>query len=423
MRELSTGFCHHARPPASADENLKLDLAFSAEEIAFREEVRAFLEASLPRDMVERARQSFMYVSKDDTAAWHRTLYEKGWVAPNWPLEQGGPGWSAAQRFIFEEECAFAGCPRLSPFGLTMVGPVIYTYGSEAQKARYLPRILSGEETWCQGYSEPGAGSDLAALGTKAVRDGDAYIVDGQKTWTSGAHKADWMFCLARTRSEGKPQAGITFLLIDMRSRGITIEPIVSMDRGHYLNNVFLDNVRVPIEQRIGEENEGWTYAKFLLSNERTGIAGVGRSKQRLEQVKAMAREAPAYGETLLSDPGFSRQLAEVEIALQALEVTNLRSFAQDAADPTAVNPASSILKIKGTEVAQTINELMVDVLGYYALPYDGPTSNPWRNEPTLGPAHADGVMGEHLIRRSASIFGGTNEIQKNIIAKIVLGL
>ncbi|MCH9672861.1 MAG: acyl-CoA dehydrogenase family protein, partial [Gammaproteobacteria bacterium] len=287
-----------------------MDLSFSRDDELFRQEVRDFISDSLPADVQARAKRNWMHSPKDDVVLWHKRLHAQGWVAPSWPKQYGGPGWSLTQRYIFEEETARQHCPRISPFGITMVGPVIYTFGTEAQKARYLPAILSGDEFWCQGYSEPGAGSDLAALSTKAERRGAHYVVNGQKTWTSGAHKADRMFCLVKTRSEGKPQAGISFLLMDMTSPGISVEPIVSMDEDHYLNNVFLENVEVPVEDLIGNENEGWTYAKFLLGNERTGIAGVGRSKTRIGLLKDMATHEFAYGSPLSEDPDFRRRVA-----------------------------------------------------------------------------------------------------------------
>lgn len=399
-----------------------MDLAFTDEEIAFRDEVRTFLKDNIPNDIKERAKIGWNYLPKEDYVRWQKALYEKGWIAPNWPDEYGGPGWTAAQRFIFEEECAYASCPRVQPFGVTMVGPVIYTFGNEAQKERFLPRILSSDDWWCQGYSERGSGSDLAALATKAVLDGDEYVVNGHKIWTSGAHRADWMFCLVRTSSEGKRQEGITFLLIDMTTPGIEVKPIMSMDGYSNLNEVFFDDVRVPVENRIGEENRGWTYAKFLLGNERTGIAGIGRSKSELERLKGIASVETADGGRLIDDPDFARDLAVIETDLNSLEMYNLRILAETAAG-RAVGAEASTLKIRGTEIEQAINATMVDALAYYGAPYVH-TGLDWAsNEGPVGPAHADGIMPQHLQKRAATIYGGTTEVQKNVLAKAVLGL
>lgn len=400
-----------------------MDLSFSPEEVAFREEVRTFLREKVPSDIRERARIGWSYLPKDDYLRWQKILYERGWIAPGWPVEYGGTGWNAAQRFIFDEECARADCPRIIPFGITMVGPVIYTFGTPAQKERFLPRILSTEDWWCQGYSERGAGSDLARLATKARREGDHYVVDGHKIWTSGAHRANWMFTLVRTDPTAeKPQQGISFLLIDMRTPGVTVKPIVSMDGYHYLNEVFLDDVKVPLDCLIGEEGKGWTCAKFLLGNERTGIAGVGRSKGRLEQLKEMAGAEADGGGRLIEDPAFRRKVAEIETELAALEVTNLRNLA-DAAAGRPPGAESSMLKIRGTEIEQSINETMVEAIGYYSAPYVHTALNWQGNVAPVGPAHADGVMPEHLLKRASTIYGGTNEVQKNVIAKAVLGL
>ncbi|WP_417519254.1 acyl-CoA dehydrogenase family protein [Minwuia sp.] len=399
-----------------------MDLAFTDEELAFRDEVRAFIEENVPSDIRERAKIGWNYLPKEDYVRWQKALHAKGWIAPNWPEEYGGPGWTAAQRFIFEEECARADCPRIQPFGVTMVGPVIYTFGSQEQKDHYLPRILASEDWWCQGYSERGSGSDLAALSTKAVRDGDDYVINGHKIWTSGAHRADWMFCLVRTSTEGKRQEGITFLLIDMKTPGIDVKPIISMDGYNNLNEVFFDDVRVPVANRIGEENKGWTYAKFLLGNERTGIAGIGRSKSELARLKAMARAESAYGGRLIDDPSFASGISTIESDLTALEMYNLRSLAEAAAG-RPVGAEASMLKIRGTEIEQAINETMVEALAYYGAPYVHTGLNWASNEGPVGPEYADGVMPQHLLKRAATIYGGTTEVQKNVIAKAVLGL
>jgi alkylation response protein AidB-like acyl-CoA dehydrogenase len=388
-----------------------LDLSFSPEEEAFRAEVRAFIaeaKSLLPRDVgaPEAATRT-----RDDYMAWHKLLYRKGWVAPHWPRQYGGTGWSVIQRYIFNEECAVAEMPPLVIFGLGMVGPVIYTFGNDEQKKRFLPRILSGEDWWCQGYSEPGAGSDLASLRLRAVRQGDDYIVDGQKTWTTLAQYADWIFCLVRTEPGAKPQEGISFLLIDMKSPGITVKPIVVLDGAQEVNEVFFDDVRVPVANRIGEENKGWTYAKFLLVNERSGIANTARSKRALERLKEFVRAEPV-------EDDFLRKLAEVEIELTALEFTELRTLAAEAKGEMA-GPESSILKIRGTELQQRIGELAAEAVGYYAFPYERALG---ANE-RFGPEFALGAAGRYFNLRKASIYAGSNEIQRNIIAKAILGL
>jgi len=396
-----------------------MDLSFTAEEQGFRDDVRRFLDDSLSPEMAARASRG-AWPSKDDMQAWNRTLADKGWAAPHWPVDHGGCDWSATQRFIFDGECGRAGAPTLSPFGLSMVAPVIYTFGNQAQKDFHLPPIYRGDRFWCQGYSEPGSGSDLASLMTKAVPDVDDYIVNGHKIWTSHAHFADWIFCLVRTDSSGKPQAGISFLLIDMTTPGITVKPIVTMELGHHVNEVFFDDVRVPKTNRIGEENKGWTYAKFLLGHERNGIANVPVSKRRLRQLKEIAAAEVADGQPLLADTAFRQKLSETEIDLTALEYTNLRSLADEAAGKPP-GPESSILKIRGADMTQRINELLVEAIGYYAAPYEAPLDG--RNEPLPIPDYADGLNEAHLHLRAASIYGGSNEIQRNIIAKMVLGL
>jgi alkylation response protein AidB-like acyl-CoA dehydrogenase len=399
-----------------------MDIVFNAEERAFQAEVREFLEANLPPEIRHRSQRFPSYVSKEQTEVWHKILYRKGWVAPSWPVEFGGTGWSVTQKFLYDEEYQAAGCPRLSPFGFNMVGPVLYTFGTAEQKDRFLPKILSGEEFWCQGYSEPGAGSDLANLQTRAVVAGDDYVVNGQKIWTSHAHHADWMFCLVRTNPNVKAQEGISFVLIDMTSPGLIVKPIISMDGGHYLNEVFFDNVRVPIENRIGEENKGWTYAKFLLGHERTGIAGVSKSKSKVAKLKNIAASEGSEGNRLVEDAAFRHRLSKVEVELQALEITNLRMMAamQKGDAPGA---ESSLLKISGTEIEQELNELGLIVLAYYAGVDHAEAQNPDVNEPAIGPDYGVGLMTERLLRRAASIYGGSNEIQKNVIAKAVLNL
>ena len=393
-----------------------MDLTFSPADEAFRLEVREFIAKSLPDRVKGRTRRDFD--SRDDFLAWHKVLFEKGWVAPLWPKEYGGTGWNVTQRYIFNEECAAAETPQVLPFGVAMCGPVIYTYGNEAQKKKFLPRILSGEDWWCQGYSEPGSGSDLASVKTRAVREGDHYIVNGQKTWTTLAQYADWIFCLVRTDPTAKNQEGISFLLIDMKTPGITVKPIIVLDGAHEVNEVFFDNVKVPVENRIGEENKGWTYAKFLLVHERSGIAGVARSKKAIGRLKEIALAETVDGTPLMKTDEFSRKVAELEIDLSALEFTELRTLAQEAKGKHA-GPESSILKIKGTEVQQRITELTVEAIGYYAYPYDRFFGD---NEYPVGPDYAVGQAGHYFNMRKTSIYGGSNEIQRNIIAKAVLG-
>lgn len=396
-----------------------MDLEFTPEERAFRDEVRAFIRDNLPPELAEKNRRN-VHLEKDDIVTWHRILHKQGWGAPNWPKKYGGPGWSPVQRYIFDEETAAADAPGLAPFGIAMVGPVIYTFGTEEQKKRYLPRILSMEDWWCQGYSEPGAGSDLASLRTRADSDGDHYIVNGHKIWTTQAHFANMMFCLVRTDQNAKPQEGISFLLIDMNTPGITVRPIISIDEGHSVNEVFLDNVRVPKTNLIGKEGKGWTYAKFLLGNERTTIAEVARSKQRLRRLKEIARAEQAFGAPLLQDPAFRDKVAAVEIDLLALEYTNLRVLAAENAGK-GVGPEVSMLKIRGSEIQQTITELACEALGYYAAPYERRPDG--SNQPPVGPDYAQGRMESFLYYRATTIYGGSNEIQRNIIAKMVLGL
>ncbi|HEY1837406.1 MAG TPA: acyl-CoA dehydrogenase family protein [Rhizomicrobium sp.] len=393
-----------------------MDVTFTPEEEKFRKEVRAFIAENLPK-LGKTSRREFE--TREDFLGWHRILARKGWAAPHWPVEYGGTGWNTTQRFIYNEESARAEAPVLLPFGLTMVAPVIYTFGDEAQKNKFLPGILSGDDWWCQGYSEPGAGSDLASLKTKAIREGDHYIVNGQKTWTTLAQFADWIFCLVRTDANAKQQEGITFLLIDMKTPGITVKPIIVLDGAHEVNEVFFDNVKVPVENRVGEENKGWTYAKFLLVNERSGIAGVARSKKAIERLKEIGRAELIDGKPLIETEEFTRKIAETEIDLAALEYTELRTLAQESKGHNA-GPESSILKIKGTEIQQRLTELTLEAVGYYGYPNDRAFGD---NEFLPGPDYASGIAGHYFNMRKVSIFGGSNEIQRNIIAKAVLGL
>lgn len=399
-----------------------MELAFTAEEEAFRAEIRGFIKAHLP----ERIRQKLVEgrgASKDDIVEWTRLLHQRGWSTPRWPVVYGGTGWSAIKHYIFLEEGLAAPASELLPFGVSMVGPVLYTFGNEAQRQRFLPRIANLEEWWCQGFSEPGAGSDLAAVSTRAVRQNDHYIVSGQKTWTTYAQYADWIFCLCRTDSESKKQAGISFLLIDMKSPGITVRPIQTIDGGHEVNEVFFDEVKVPVENLVGEENKGWDYAKFLLSNERVGIARVGTSKARLRRLRQLASAPGPDGARAIDRPRFRDRLIETEIALKALEITQLRVL-WDEANGTfkgRPNPTSSVLKIRGSELQQATSELLLDLVGPYALPFQDKSEG--RNEPAIGPDWADAVAPLYFNQRKVSIYGGSNEIQRNIIAKAILGL
>ncbi|WP_373086307.1 acyl-CoA dehydrogenase family protein [Sneathiella sp.] len=398
-----------------------MDLSFSADDLAFRDEVRDFLATALPKDVKDRFERG-LHPTKEGQVRWHKILNEKGWVAPNWPKEYGGTGWTISQKYIAAHEFGQASAPQAMPFGVGMVAPVIYTFGTQAQKDKYLPRILNSDDWWCQGYSEPGSGSDLASLQTKAVRDGDHYIVNGQKIWTSFAQHADMIFCLVRTDSSVKAQEGISFLLIDMKTPGISIKPIYGLDKENSLNEVFFDDVRVPVENRIGEENKGWTYAKFLLGNERTGIARVARSKRQVVRLREISRVERSGAGTLAEDPDFIAKLARIEVDLMALEYTELRMLSMIANGKT-LSAEPSLLKIKGTEIQQRLTELMVETLGMYGAPYEPERAYAGRNDGPAGPDYAHGPMADHLYLRAATIYGGSNEIQRNIVSKMVLGL
>ena len=398
-----------------------MDLEFTDELRDFQREVREFIEARLPRDIREKVRR-FLTLGKDDYLRWQDILAERGWLVYTWPVEHGGTNWSPVQRYIFEEESGRANAPRIIPFGPKMVGPVIYTFGSEAQKAAYLPPIARNETWWCQGYSEPDAGSDLASLRTRAVRDGDHYVVNGTKTWTTAAHWADMMFCLVRTDTEVKPQEGISFVLIDMRDPGVEVRPIVTMDGGREINTVYLTDVRVPVEHRIGEENRGWTYAKFLLGHERFGIARLSDSKARLSWLKDIARRHRVGAGVLADDAEFMRTVAETEIELTALEYTELRAL-MSAEQGKAPGMEANMLKIRGTDVQQKISEMLMKAMGYYAAPWLPEALEHGWNEAPVGPDGAAGLAPAYFNMRKTSIYGGTNEIQRNIIARMVLGL
>ena len=394
-----------------------MDLNFSAEELAFRDQVRSWLNATMPRDLRDKVANNER-LSKAEIVRWHRMLADQGWIAPAWPVEWGGTGWNVVQRYIFEEECGYAGAPQLPRFGLSMCAPVLLKFGTEAQKRRYLPKIYNGEEIWCQGYSEPGAGSDLAALSTRAEKRGDAYVVNGQKIWTTIAHHADWMFCLVRTSAQtGKRQEGISFLLVDMKTPGIRVKPIILMDGGHDVNDVFFEDVSVPAENLVHEEGKGWTVAKYLLGHERMNSGRIAGSKRELQKLKKLASKEMRNGVPLMSDVRFRDRLTRVEIELMALEITNLRFL--DRMRRTGQPPGAdvSMLKIKGTEITQLITELMMDAVGPLA-------------QPTLPVDDIDGwdmfvasLAPVYCLTRKSSIYAGSNEIQRNIIAKMTLGL
>ncbi len=395
---------------------------FTAEELAFQEEVREFLQNEFPRELKEKV-DANIRLSKDELVRWQKILYKKGWVAPNWPEEYGGTGWTPTQKYIFANEMGRIGAPEPVPFGLKMVAPVIMTYGTEEQKQRFLPDILESNVWWCQGYSEPNAGSDLASLKTTAVRDGDEYIVNGSKTWNTYGQYADWIFCLVRTDNTAKKQEGISFLLIDMKSPGITLKPIVLLDGHAEVNEVFFDEVRVPAENLIGEENKGWTYAKLLLTHERTGIAQVPRSKRRLAALKRTAAQTDdGFGGSMADNPAFKQKLAEVEIQLQALEYSDLRTLAALSVGK-APGPESSILKIVGTELAQQMDEMFVQLAGYHCLPFVPDQFEEGFQGQYIGPGTTASTALTYFNNRKLSIFGGSNEIQRNIICKAVLGL
>jgi pimeloyl-CoA dehydrogenase large subunit len=403
---------------------ITMDLRFTDEELAFREEVRAFVKANLPESIHKKMVEG-RHPSKDDMVSWTRILNKKGWSVPHWPKEWGGTGWSPVQQLIFTDELQQASAPESLSFGTSMVGPVIYTFGSEAQKRQFLPRIANIDDWWCQGFSEPGAGSDLAGLKTTAKREGGEWVINGQKTWTTLAQHADWIFVLARTDATVKKQEGISFILVDMKTPGVTVRPIQTIDGGHEVNEVFFDNVRVPLENLVGEENKGWTYAKFLLGNERNGIARVGISKARIKRIRELA-SLKVYGDKpKIEDPLFRMKLAAVEVELKALEMTQLRVIAGERnREKGKPDPASSVLKIKGSEIQQATSELLMDVVGPYALPFEPEREDGDRwNEPPVGPDWAATIAPTYFNLRKVSIYGGSNEIQRGIIAKAILGL
>jgi len=391
-----------------------MDLAYSPEQLAFQQEVRTWIAEALPPE-IKRKADAFQTFTQEEVMVWHKVLAEKGWVAPNWPVEHGGTGWDIAQRTIFGEECARANAPALSPFGVAMVGPLIIQFGTDAQKERFLPPIYRGDEVWCQGYSEPNAGSDLANLQLRAEPDGDHYVLNGQKTWTTYAQYADWIFVLCRTSTEGKKQEGISFLLADMKTPGIEVKPFMTTGGTMAFSETWFQDARVPVENRVGPENGGWSMAKALLGHERTGMAGIAESTRWVNLVKRIARETPVGDGTLFDDDHFRRRIARVEMRLSALDITSRRSLA-DAQLGRAPGPESSILKIIGTETYQEVTELAMDALG--------PAAMGWSDAPpeAMRPHELD-VAAQFNYNRAATIYGGSNEIQKNIIAKRILGL
>ncbi len=399
-----------------------MELNFTPEEEAFRQEVRGFIRDNLPERIRSKITEEHN-VEKEDLVEWTRILHKKGWAVYKWPVEYGGTNWSPIQQYIFLEEVLAAPAPETLAFGTSMVGPVIYTFGSEAQKKRFLPRIADLSDWWAQGFSEPGAGSDLAAVATRAVREGDFWIINGQKTWTTLGQNADWIFCLCRTDPAAKKQEGISFILVDMKTPGVSVRPIQTIDGGFEVNEIFFDDVKVPYENLVGQENKGWDYAKFLLSNERVGIARIGASKARLRRIREIASQPGPDGIRMIERPRFRDRLIETEIALKALEITQLRVLSEDAKgiNKGKPNPTSSVLKIRGSELQQVTSELLLDMVGQYALPYR--PRGEGRNEPGVGPDWADAVAPLYFNLRKVTIFGGSNEIQKNIIAKAILGL
>jgi alkylation response protein AidB-like acyl-CoA dehydrogenase len=402
-----------------------MDLNPSDADRAFRDEVRSFLARALPSD-ISAAMLGQKKLSREQTVRWHKILYAHGWGAPSWPVEYGGTGWTAMQRLIFDDECAMAGAPRLIPFGHNMVAPVIMKFGSTWQKERFLPKILAMDEWWCQGYSEPGSGSDLASLSTTAARGrddgGEHYIVNGQKTWTTLGHHADWIFCLVRTDKTAKQQEGISFLLIDMKSPGVTVRPIVNMHDVHHVNEIFFDNVRVPAENLVGEENHGWTYAKYLLGHERSGFAQIGFHRRELQRAKDIAKREMQNGQPLIDDPHFRARVALLEIRLQALEIMGLRLI-WDQEQGAPPGPEASIVKIFSTELVQDIGELAMDAAGPYAQPYQPEAQYLAYAGEFAGPPYAAALAATHFDNHKYTIFAGSNEIQRNIIAKMILGL
>lgn len=392
-----------------------MDLAFTPEEQQFREDIRSWVRANLPKDLSHKVFNS-LHLSREDMQGWAKILGKKGWLGHGWPKEFGGPGWTAVQKHLFEEECALAGAPRVVPFGPVMVAPVIMAFGNEKQQKQHLPGIASGEVWWSQGYSEPGSGSDLASLKCKAERVGDKYIVNGQKTWTTLGQYGEWIFCLVRTSNEGKPQTGISFLLIDMKSKGVSVRPIIMLDGGHEVNEVWFDNVEVPADNLIGQENQGWTYAKHLLSHERTNIADVNRSKRELERLKKIAKAEGVY-----DDVRFRDEIAKLEVDVVALEMMVLRVLSAEKSGKNSLDVAG-LLKIRGSEIQQRYSELMMLAAGPYSLPLIKDAMEAGWQGDQVGAAHCAPLASTYFNMRKTTIYGGSSEVQRNIVAQTVLG-
>ena len=392
-----------------------MDLNFTADELAFRAEIRQWVAEHLPQDISAKVHDA-LRLSKDDMQRWAKILGARGWLGWAWPKQFGGPGWSAVQRHLFEEECALAGAPRIVPFGPVMVAPVIMAFGTQEQQQRHLPGIMSGEVWWSQGYSEPGSGSDLASVKTRAERQGDKYIVNGQKAWTTLGQYGDWIFCLVRTDNSGKPQTGISFLLIDMKSPGVTVRPVIMLDGGHEVNEVFFDDVEVPIDNLIGEENKGWTYAKYLLAHERSNIADVNRAKRELERLKRIAK-----AEGMVDDQRFRDQVALLEVDIVALEMMVLRVLSADRSGKQTLDVAG-LLKIRGSEIQQRYTELMMLAGGPFSLPFiHEAMAAGWQGE-YIGAAHCAPLASHYFNTRKTTIYGGSSEVQRNIVAQTMLG-
>ena len=400
-----------------------MHVTFTADELAFRDEVRDFFATGIPQDIHDMQEQN-VPLEPEDQIRFQKALFNKGWAAPNWPVEYGGTGWSLVQKYIFQAEMANANTPYFIPFGVGMVAPVIYSFGNDAQKQRFLPDILASDVWWCQGYSEPGSGSDLASLRTRADRDGDDYVVNGTKFWTTLGQFADWIFCLVRTSTDvARRQEGISFLLVDMQTPGITVKPIITIDGTHEVNEVHFEDVRVPVENLIGEEGKGWTYGKVLLQHERTGTAGIARTQYRLNKLRKQTQQSVRGATPLNEDRNFMRKIATVEVELKALEYTELRTLAA-VTSGKAPGAESSILKFVGTELQQAVDELYVEAAGYYALPYvPEQYVLGFADEDRIGEGVETDSSPRYFNFRKASIYGGSNEIQKNIISKHVLGL
>lgn len=392
-----------------------MDLAFTPAEQAFRKEIREWVSANLPQDLAHKVHNS-LHLTREDMQRWAKILGKKGWLGHAWPKAFGGPGWNAVERHLFEEECALAGAPRVVPFGPVMVAPVIMAFGNREQQERFLPSIASGDVWWSQGYSEPGSGSDLASVKTKAEKQGDHYLVNGQKTWTTLGQYGEWIFCLVRTSNEGKPQTGISFLLIDMKSPGVSVRPIRLLDGSLEVNEVWFDNVKVPAENLIGEENKGWTYAKYLLAHERTNIADVNRAKRELERLKRIAKAEGVY-----EDSRFRDEIAKLEVDVVALEMMVLRVLSAETKGKSSLDIAG-LLKIRGSEIQQRYAELMMLAAGPYSLPLIQEAMEAGWQGDAVGALHCAPLASTYFNMRKTSIYGGSNEVQRNIVAQTVLG-